>query len=62
VLFEPRDGSLDHVALAVAHRIDQRRAATPRSPADPSSLLVRAFGDGVGDPALAQQLPTGGEL
>ena len=44
---------LDHVALPVAHRIDQRRPATPGAPAGSGGLLVGAFRDGVGDPALA---------
>ena len=59
VLLEPSDRPLDHVALAITHRIDQGWPATPWSPPRPSRPLVRALGDGVGDPALTQQPPTG---
>jgi hypothetical protein len=60
VLFEPADGPLNHIALAVAHRIHPRRPATAWSAPRPSGLLVGALGDGVGDPPLAQQPPAGG--
>ena len=59
VVLEPSDGPLDHVALAVAHQIDPRWAAPAWSPPGPGGLLVGPLGDGVGDPALAQQPPTG---
>jgi hypothetical protein len=58
-LFEPGDGPLDHVTALVAHRIQRRRAATPSAPPGPEGLLVGPLGDGVGDPPLAQQPPTG---
>ncbi len=59
VLLESSDRPLDHVALAVAHRIDQRRPATPGAPAGSGLLLVAALGDGVSDPPLTQQPPAG---
>lgn len=55
VLLEPSDGPLDHVALAVAHRIHDRRPATPGASPGPSLLLVGTLGDGVGDPPLTEQ-------
>ena len=57
VLFEPGDRPLDHVALAVAHRIHLGWPAAPRSAAGPSLLLVGPLRDGVGDPPLTQQRP-----
>jgi hypothetical protein len=55
-----RTDYFDHVAVAVAHRIHLRWPATPSAPASPSLLLVGPLGDGVGDPALAQQPAAGG--
>jgi hypothetical protein len=60
VLLEPGDGPLDHVALPVAHRIDPGRPATPWASAGSGRPLVGPLGDGVRDPASAQQLPAGG--
>src|SRR5215207_8346430 len=55
-----RTDYFDPVALAVTHRIDQGRPATPGAPASPCRLLVGPLGDGVGDPAPAQQSAAGG--
>jgi hypothetical protein len=60
MLLESGNGSFDDVALPVAHRIDQGRAATPGAPAGSEGLLVGALRDGVGDPPLPQQPPTRG--
>ncbi|SRR6266508_2718594 len=48
-----RTDYFDHVAALVAHRVEPTRPSR-------AALLVAAGGDGVGDPAAAQQGPAGG--
>jgi site-specific DNA recombinase len=55
-----RTDYFDHVALPVADRIDLRWPAAPGSASGSGGLLIRALGDGVGDPPLAQQPTAGG--
>jgi hypothetical protein len=55
MLLEPGDAPLHDVALRVAHRIHQRRPATPGTPTGTGGLLVGSLRDGVGDPTPAQQ-------
>jgi hypothetical protein len=55
-----RTDYFDHIALAVAHRINPRWAATAWSPPGPPGLLVGPLRDGVGDSAAPQQPPTRG--
>jgi hypothetical protein len=60
VLLEPGRWPARPVALAVAHRIHDRRPATSGAAPDPGCLLVGPLGDGVGDPATPQQAPADG--
>jgi hypothetical protein len=55
-----RTDYFDHIALAVAHRIDQGRPSPSGASPGTGGLLVGPLGDGVGDPPPAQQVPAGG--
>jgi hypothetical protein len=54
-----RTDYFDHVALPVAHRIHLGWPTTPSAPPRPGGLLVGPLGDGVSDPAPAQQPAAG---